>query len=104
MKYQRNPQTNLQTRIIKKKSLRGRKDFQCRYVYQYHILFNDYSMETLAVKAVVPPTVEGSDFGYNFSKICKIYVPDTSVNIYKENSWWSQYASRIHPLSMLPKE
>ena len=35
MKYQRNPQTNLQIRIIKKKSLRGRKDFQCRYVYQY---------------------------------------------------------------------
>ena len=32
------PQTNLQIRIIKKKSLRGRKDFQCRYVYQYHIL------------------------------------------------------------------
>jgi len=29
------PQTNLQIRIIKKKSLRGRKDFQCRYVYQY---------------------------------------------------------------------
>lgn len=71
---------------------------------QTNILFNDYSMETLAVKAVVPPTVEGSDFGYNFSKICKIYVPDTSVNIYKDNSWWSQYASRIHPLSMLPKE
>ena len=38
MKYQRNPQTNLQIRIIKKKSLRGRKDFQCRYVYQYHSL------------------------------------------------------------------
>ena len=40
MKYQRNPQTNLQIRIIKKKSLRGRKDFQCRYVYQYLILLS----------------------------------------------------------------
>ena len=39
MKYQRNPQTNLQIRIIKKKSLRGRKDFQCRYVYQYLSFF-----------------------------------------------------------------
>ena len=39
MKYQRNPQTNLQIRIIKKKSLRGRKDFQCRYVYQYLNLY-----------------------------------------------------------------
>ena len=40
MKYQRNPQTNLQIRIIKKKSLRGRKDFQCRYVYQYLNFFS----------------------------------------------------------------
>lgn len=43
MKYQRNPQTNLQIRIIKKKSLRGRKDFQCRYVYQYHISLMEMS-------------------------------------------------------------
>ena len=71
---------------------------------QTNILFNDYSMETLVVKAIAPPTVEGSDFGYNFSKICKIYVPDTSVSTYKNNSWWSQYASRIYPLSTLPKE
>jgi len=41
MKYQRNPQTNLQIRIIKKKSLRGRKDFQCRYVYQYQFKKGD---------------------------------------------------------------
>lgn len=41
MKYQRNPQTNLQIRIIKKKSLRGRKDFQCRYVYQYQTFLLD---------------------------------------------------------------
>ena len=41
MKYQRNPQTNLQIRIIKKKSLRGRKDFQCRYVYQYHTIYDE---------------------------------------------------------------
>lgn len=64
----------------------------------------DYSLETLVLKSVVPPTVNGDNFGYNFSKICKIYVPDTSVNTYKNNSWWSQYASRIYPLSMLPKE
>ena len=61
-------------------------------------------MGTLVVRSVAPPTVEGGYLGYNFSKICKIYVPDTSVNTYKENSWWSQYASRIYPLSMLPKE
>lgn len=73
-------------------------------VIQSDVFFNDYSLETLVLKSVVPPTVNGDNFGYNFSKICKIYVPDTSVNTYKNNSWWSQYASRIYPLSMLPKE
>lgn len=33
MKYQRNPRTNLQIRTIEKKSLRGRKDFLCKYVF-----------------------------------------------------------------------
>lgn len=73
-------------------------------VIQSDVFFNDYSLETLVLKSVVPPTVNGDNFGYNFSKICKIYVPDTSVNNYKNNSWWSQYASRIYPLSTLPKE
>ena len=40
------------------------------------IFFNDYSMEILIVKSVTPPTVDGNDLGYNFSKQCKIYVPD----------------------------
>ena len=48
MKYQRNPQTNLQIRIIKKKSLRGRKDFQCRYVYQYLIYNYKYKKWIIA--------------------------------------------------------
>lgn len=69
-----------------------------------NILFNDYSMEVLVVKPVNPPTVEGSTFGYNFSKQCGIYVPDSSVETYKADSWWSQYASRIYPISSLPTE
>lgn len=63
--------------------------------------FNDYSMEILMVKSVVPPTVEGDSFGYNFSKQCKIYVPDTSVDMYKEDSWWGQYSNRMYALSLL---
>lgn len=63
------------------------------------IFFNDYSMEILIVKSVTPPTVDGNDLGYNFSKQCKIYVPDLSVDIYKQDRWWSQYSSRIYPLS-----
>ena len=39
------PQTNLQIRIIKKKSLRGRKDFQCRYVYQYQNLLYCHQLD-----------------------------------------------------------
>jgi len=68
------------------------------------IFFNCNSMETAIFKSLTPPTVSDSDFGYNFSKMCKIYVPDASVNTYKNNSWWSQYASRIYPLSVLPEE
>lgn len=50
MKYQRNPQTNLQIRIIKKKSLRGWKDFQCRYVYQYlYLLYISTGVELLLI-------------------------------------------------------
>ena len=44
------PQTNLQIRIIKKKSLRGRKDFQCRYVYQYLKYYMPESMLTKNMK------------------------------------------------------
>lgn len=58
-------------------------------------------MEILMVKSVVPPTVEGDSFGYNFSKQCKIYVPDTSVDMYKEDSWWGQYSNRMYALSLL---
>ena len=71
---------------------------------QANILFNDYSMETLIVKSVIPPVVDGNDFGYNFSKKCKIYVPDDSADMYRNNSWWSQYANRIYPMSSLPVE
>lgn len=66
------------------------------------ILFGCSAMETLVVKSVNPPTVEENHFGYNFSNLCKIYVPDASVDTYKNNSWWSQYSSRIYPVSSLP--
>lgn len=42
-------------------------------------------------------TVNSSDF----STTCKIYVPDESVNVYKNANVWSQYSNRIYPLSSL---
>lgn len=69
-----------------------------------NVFFNDYSMETLVIKSINPPTVDGNDFGYNFSKQCKIYVPDSSVETYKGNSWWAQYSTWIYPMSSLPIE
>ena len=55
------PQTNLQIRIIKKKSLRGRKDFQCRYVYQYLSQLSDFYEEKDTNIRIVTPSGEDSD-------------------------------------------
>ena len=66
-----------------------------------NILFGATAMENFMIKAVNPPSISNNDLGYNFSNTCKIYVPDTSVNAYKESSWWTKYSSRIYPMSSL---
>lgn len=60
------------------------------------------ALTTLIIEAIIPPTIEM--YTINVVSELKIYVPDASVNTYKNNSWWSQYASRIYPLSVLPEE
>ena len=80
MKYQRNPQTNLQIRIIKKKSLRGRKDFQCRYVYQY---LEELKKSHPAVPSLI---VEGHSSDNKFSKKTPIleYLPNGKLKIIED--------------------
>ena len=66
------PQTNLQIRIIKKKSLRGRKDFQCRYVYQYQKLraFNKIYGPSIAGESVkLHKRLKQYDTAANYNKV-----------------------------------
>ena len=54
---------------------------------------------TLVCLATTPPTLENTDAFTSTSG--NIYVPDTSVDAYKEATNWSTYASRIKGLSEL---
>lgn len=59
--------------------------------------FQHSPLNEVIIRAVVPPMVVKS-----FQMIeptCKFYVPDTSVDVYKTASNWSQYANKIYPLS-----
>lgn len=60
------------------------------------------SLEHLIVKAITPPTI-GNVILTNSSSYYKIYVPDESVESYKSASGWSEYASRIYPMSQKPE-
>ena len=51
---------------------------------------------TVVCKAINPPTMAGSFYNYN---PITIYVPDDSVNAYKQASRWDYLSSRIYPLS-----
>lgn len=62
------------------------------------------ALETLICKATTPPTFKSADFhemGRDVSGGTLIYVPDTSLDAYKEASVWSGKASNIKPLSQL---
>ena len=60
---------------------------------------NFNSLLNLTVKATVPPTLGGNDFGnittYDNLKIC---VPAESVDAYKAAQYWSNYASKIQAI------
>lgn len=55
---------------------------------------------SVTILAETPPSLEFQTF-YNTNN-CPIYVPDASVNVYKTVSRWSEYSSRIKPLSEKP--
>jgi hypothetical protein len=54
-------------------------------------------MKAIVIRAVTPPTFGSGVF--NSSNNCPIYVPDESVEAYKNATNMSDYASRIKPLS-----
>ena len=55
---------------------------------------------TLICRATTPPSL-GANAIYGHSPALVIFVPDASVEAYKTATNWSQYASRIYPMSDL---
>lgn len=51
--------------------------------------------------AVSPPSLADVSAFSGINPICKIYVPDASVNAYKTATNWVAYANYIYPLSQL---
>ena len=62
--------------------------YSCRY---------NTSLEAYICEAETPPTLGNLVFQYSVN--FPIYVPDASVDAYKEASGWAAYADRIKPLS-----
>ena len=61
--------------------------------------FNGCSgLTSIIVDSTTPPTLGGTHVFENTNN-CPIYVPDDSVSEYKTASKWSEYASRIKPIS-----
>lgn len=73
----------------------------CTFIAKYSFEHCD-ALTTLIVEAITPPTIEM--YTINVVPELKIYVPDASVNTYKNNNLWSQYANRIYALSSLSVE
>lgn len=61
--------------------------------------FNGCSgLTSITVNSTTPPTLGGTNVFYNTND-CPIYVPDASVSEFKTSDKWSEYASRIKPIS-----
>ena len=56
------------------------------------------SLRVLKLNSVVPPTYSRAFENADTSNL-KIYVPDDSVEAYKQASGWATYADKIHPVS-----
>ena len=56
------------------------------------------SLRVLKLNSVVPPTYYRAFENADTSNL-KIYVPDDSVEAYKQASGWATYADKIHPVS-----
>ena len=58
------------------------------------------SLTQIRLKAATPPAITSN----TFTATAEFYVPDDAVDTYKAASGWSDYASRIHPMSECPSE
>ncbi len=69
----------------------------------YQLARNANTFCTMIMKPITPPTLSGSNFIDN-KNYFKIYVPDESVDLYKEADQWSTVANNIYPISECPPE
>jgi hypothetical protein len=68
-----------------------------------YVLYADENLTTLVIKATTPPQYSNSIFEMNGGNAAfTIYVPDASVDAYKTASGWSDWETKIKPLSELP--
>lgn len=63
-----------------------------------YIMYGAPDIQTIIIRATTPPTVASNTLS-NIPSRVQFYVPDDSVEAYQTASSWSNYASRIHPLS-----
>lgn len=62
---------------------------------------NNLRMKRYIIKAVVPPTLDGTNAFNKIPGDCVFYVPDESITAYQEATNWSTWADRYHGLSEL---
>lgn len=62
-----------------------------------YAFYNCSNLTSITVNAATPPTLAYNAF-YSTNN-CPIYVPSESVDTYKATSEWSDYASRIQPIT-----
>ena len=56
-------------------------------------------LSVLILQPIVPPLLSGTAFYATDDNMSIIYVPDESVDAYKQADVWSNYAQRIRPMS-----
>ena len=64
---------------------------------------NCFSVKYYIFLSTTPPTLANINAFTGINPICKIYVPDASVEAYKMATNWNNYANYIYPLSEKPQ-
>lgn len=63
-----------------------------------NVFFGDNNLSEFIIKSSIPPTL-GENAFYGTSSDFLIYVPDESIELYKNSDGWSIYTDKIRPLS-----
>ena len=71
------------------------------------VFWNCTRLTSITIEATTPPTLSSAELettneGYTFpTRMMRIYVPDESVDLYKNAERWFRYKDRIYPISQL---